>query len=181
MPTPTRPAVTGTRSSSDTKARFAALAARRGLTESALLTLLIEEVIGSHSADALPVSGRSAEAGCGTERVTLRLRPGDRALADLRATARRMKTASYLSMLVRSHVRAGPVMPPRELEELRCAAGLLAALLRQLKITETSGQPGRTPVDSELLIDVGRTVEGVRDAVAAVVRANLKSWETGHA
>ncbi|MDM0030391.1 hypothetical protein [Variovorax saccharolyticus] len=181
MPTSTRSAVIGTRSSSDTKARFAALAARRGLTESALLALLIDEVLGSNSDDALPTSGRSTEAGCTTERVTLRLRPGDRALVDLRAAARRMKTASYLSMLVRSHVRAAPVMPPSELEALRCAAGLLAALLRQVRVTETSGQPGRTQVDSELLIDVGRAVESVRDAVAAVVRTNLRSWETGHA
>ncbi|MDM0029550.1 hypothetical protein [Variovorax saccharolyticus] len=181
MPAPARSAVIGTRSSRDTKARFAALAARRGLTESALLALVIDEVIGSNSDDALPTLGRSAEAGCATERVTLRLRPGDRALADLRAAGRRMRTASYLSMLVRSHVRAAPVMPPGELEELRCAAGLLAALLRQLRTIDTSGEPGLTTIESDLLIDIGRAVESARDVVAAVVRANLQSWEAGHA
>jgi hypothetical protein len=34
---------------------------------------------------------------------------------------------------------------------------------------------------AELLVDVGQAVESVRAAVSDVVRANLKSWEAGHA
>ena len=32
-----------------------------------------------------------------------------------------------------------------------------------------------------LLLEVGTTVESVRQAVAGVVRTNLMSWEAGHA
>ncbi|MDM0052978.1 hypothetical protein [Variovorax sp. J22R115] len=94
-----------------------------------------------------------------------------------------MKTASYVTMLVRSHVRGTPVMPPKELEELRCAAGLLASFHRQFRslganaVASSNAQSdGHAP-----WADVGRVIEGVGDAVASVVRANLISWEAGRA
>lgn len=184
MASANRTAVIGTRTSSETRARFAALAARRGLTESALLALLIEQVVVDNSEqDVGATLSPIADEGCAIDRLTLRLRPGDRALVDARAASRRMKTASYLSMLVRAHVRGTPVMPPQELGELRCAAGLLGSMGRQLRaMASRSPEQSVCSADyAELLVDVGRAVESVRAAVADVVRANLKSWEAGHA
>ena len=184
MASANRTAVIGTRTSSEAKARFAALAARRGLTESALLALLIERVVADHSEqDDSATLSPVADEGCAVDRLTLRLRPGDRALVDARAASRRMKTASYLSMLVRTHVRGTPVMPPQELDELRCAAGLLGSIGRQLRAmaSQSSEQSVSAADAAELLVDVGRAVESVRAAVSDVVRANLKSWEAGHA
>ncbi len=163
------------RVSSETKTRFAALAAQQGLTESALLGLLVDKVLAVNATPgaSLPTD-RKADQGCAGDRLTLRLRPGDRALADAKASARRMKTSSYLAMLIRAHVRSPAVMPPAELEELRCMAGLLAALGRQLRT-------GSSAVSRDLLIDVGNTVESVRENVSGLVRMNLIGWEAGNA
>jgi len=133
MPSALRTAVLGTRTSSETKARFAALAAQQDLTESALLALLIDKVVAANTtSDAIESTHQVREKECASDRLTLRLRPGDRTLADAKAAARRMKTSSYLVMLVRTHVRSTPVMPPAELDELKGVVGHLAALGRQL-------------------------------------------------
>ena len=185
MPSSLRTAVVGTRTSSETKARFAALAAQQDLTESALLALLIDKVVAANAtSDAIDSARRTREKECASDRLTLRLRPGDRTLADAKAAARRMKTSSYLAMLVRTHVRGTPVMPPAELEELKGVVGHLAALARQLRSLGDSGSaPGgmTSATPQPLLVEVGTTVESVRQAVAGVVRMNLMSWETGSA
>lgn len=186
MPSALRTVVLGTRTSSETKARFAALASKQALSESALLALVVDQIIASNP-EAKEISAADADAidfdrGSANDRVTLRLRPGDRALADARAAARRMKTSSYLTMLVRTHVRHAPVMPPAELDDLKSMAGHLAGLGRQLRMIGEAQRQG-SPIDlnRQLLIDVGTTVESVRAAVADVVRHNTISWEAGHA
>lgn len=179
-----RPAVMSMRASSETKTKFAALAVHQGLTESALLALLVDKVLAANpTAEVQTSANRTPDDGSAKDRVTLRLRPGDRALADAAAAARRMKTSSYLAMLVRTHVRGGPVMPPAELNELKSMAGHLAALGRQIRLLGASAGnkdvPGVTA--QQLFADVGTTVESVRETVAVVVRANLISWEAGNA
>ena len=185
MPSALRTAVVGTRTSSETKTRFAALAAQQGLTESALLALLIDKVVAANAtSDAIEPAQRTRETECASDRLTLRLRPGDRTLAEAKAAARRMKTSSYLAMLVRTHVRGTPVMPPTELDELKSVVGHLAALGRQLRaMGEGSSAPGgmKSATVHQLLVEVGTTVESVRQAVAGVVRTNVLSWETGNA
>lgn len=185
MPNATRTAVLGTRTSSETKARFAALAAQQGLTESALLALLIDKVVAANTpSEDVDSAHQTQTRDCASDRLTLRLRPGDRPLADAMAAARRMKTSSYLAMLVRTHVRGAPVMPPAELDELKGVVGHLAALGRQLRsLGDGVFAPGGTTSAAahQLLFEVGTTVESVRQAVASVVRANLMSWETGNA
>ena len=182
MPSALRTAVLGTRTSSETKAKFAALAAQQGLSESALLALVVDNVLAANTA---PFTTNGAahdpDEGCANERVTLRLRPGDRSLADALAAARRMKTSGYLAMLIRAHVRCAPVMPPAELEDLRSMAGHLSALGRQLRIFASNADVRLQAVDRQLLVDVGTTVESAREAVAAVVLTNLLGWEAGHA
>lgn len=87
-------------------------------------------------------------------------------------------------MLVRAHVRGGPVMPPAELDELKGVVGHLAALGRQLRsLGDGVSVPGgvTSAAVHELLVEVGTAVESVRQAVAGAVRANLISWETGDA
>lgn len=190
MPSTTRPAVLSTRASVQTKANFAVLATRQGLTESALLALLVEKVVDQNSSSVAlaateVLTAVDSKSGCATDRLTLRLRPGDRALADARASARRMKTASYLSMLVRTHVRGVPVMPPAELDELKAVAGHLASISRELRALGVVGAGGVGALPSApaeaLLNEVSHLVEAVRESVAAVVRMNLISWEAGNA
>jgi hypothetical protein len=187
-----RSSVIGTRVSSDTRSRFAALAARHQLSESGLLAKLIDEVLKTDRALARE-SGEQRIArdatvdGVAEDRITLRLRNGDRTLVAERAVARGMRTSSYLAMLVHNHVRGSAVLPPNELDLIKAAAAQLAALGRQLRML---GMPNTLaePLTSELRDAIAlarREVEVAREATAAVVRRNLISWETrsgvGHA
>jgi hypothetical protein len=180
--------VISARVSSDTRARFAALAARHHLSASRLLAKMVDEVLETNGAIARESSGpRSAgdsDGGVGaTDRIALRLRRGDRALAAQRAGARGMKTGSYLSMLIHNHVRASAVLPPDELDQIRAVVGQLAALGRQLRLFGMPNTPtGATTSElGDAITLVRREVELAREVTAAVVRRNLISWETGHA
>ena len=192
MPNAPRSAVISLRLPSEAKARFAALAARHELSESGLLAKLIDEVLQANS----PVARESGEQrvahdstvdGVAEDRVTLRLRHGDRMLAAERAGARGMKTGSYLSMLIHNHVRGSAVLPPHELDLVKATGAQLAALGRQLR---TLGMPNTLsePLASDLrdVIALARLeIEAAREATAGIVRRNLMSWEasseTGHA
>lgn len=177
-----RPAVVSTRVPLETKAALASLASRQGLTESALLALSIDRLLGAslatgthHEVTVTRNHGRA------NDRVTLRLRPGDRTLAEVRAAGRHMKMSRYLAMLIRAHVRAAPVMPPAELDALKSLAGRLSAIERHLKtLCVSRHEPATAPCAPNSLMEFAHTVQSVREAVASVVRANLMSWEIGH-
>jgi hypothetical protein len=164
----------------DTKQRFASAAARQGLSESALLKRLIEQMLAAGPAEAIappvPVDLRDA-------RVTVRLVPEDRALLRERAAARMMPAATYVSMLVRTHLRQLAPLPDRELLALRSAVSELAVLGRNLNTIARSFQqdrrevvPGKHEVYAMLKI-----CEGLRDHFRDLIKANLVSWEVGHA
>ena len=162
------------------KARFAALAASRGMTETALLTLLVDHVLQANP-QARTVT--DDDGGASTDRMTLRLRPGDRPLVEARAAARGMKPSSYLVALVRAHVRSQAPLPTAELDLLKSAVGELSAVGRAL------GQVARGTIagadaSAGLAAAVGEAasrVETVRRTVAELVRVNLMSWEAGDA
>ena len=177
--------VIGTRVSPDMKARFAALAARHHLSASNLLAKMVDEVLKTHSESSPGAAGQRSpnepeSSSSLDDRITLRLRKGDRALAARRARARGMKTGSYLTLLIHNHVRAAAVLPPNELDQLKVTNAQLAALGRQLRMF---GAPNTwlapTASDlSEAIASVRRDVEVAREATAAIVRRNLLSWET---
>ena len=178
--------VIGTRVSPETRARFAALAARHHLSASSLLAKMVDEVLKTNG-DISPGSDgrrslRETECGVGEpDRITLRLRGGDRALAAQRAHSRGMKTGSYLALLIRNHVRDSAVLPPNELDQIKVTVARLAALQRQLRMF---GMPNTQPEPvasdlSEAIARVWREVEATREATAAIARRNLISWETG--
>jgi len=170
----------------ETKARFTALAARHHLSASSLLAKMVDEVLKTHSeswldSDGQQPAGESVNRPGLADRVTLRLRTGDRALATQRAHARGMKTASYLALLIHNHVRDAAVLPPNELDQIKVTGARLAALGRQLRMF---GMPNTQPEPvapdlGEAIALVRREVEAAREATAAVVRRNLLSWETG--
>lgn len=175
------------RASAQRKADFAALAAQRGITESALLTLLVDTALGCNPVpgalqDEAP--GASVRAAAG-DRMTLRLRPGDRFRIEARARARHMKPSSYLVALVHAHVRHQPPLPQPEpepkLDELKRAVAQLSALGRHL---ERLGRDAKCRVPHEELLPVlhekARLVQEVRRGVAEVVKANLACWKAGN-
>jgi hypothetical protein len=177
--------VIGTRVSPETRARFVALAARHHLSASNLLAKMVDEVLKTNG-DISPGSAgqrspRESESSADlADRITLRLRRGDRALAAKRARARGMKTGSYVTLLIHNHVRDAAVLPPNELDEIKVINAQLAALGRQLRMF---GVPNTllemAPDLSEAIARVRREVEVARAATAALLRSNLISWETG--
>ncbi|MNV67836.1 hypothetical protein D3C71_1606500 [compost metagenome] len=168
----------------DTKARFAALAARHHLNEASLLAKMVNEVLGANSLVAQELNQQRSVcpsiANAAGDRITLRLRPGDRTLAAKRARARGMKAGSYLAMLIHNHVRDSAVLPPNELDQIRATCSRLAALGRQLGrvgMPNTLAESWASELSDAISL-VRQEVETAREATAAVVRRNLASWET---
>jgi hypothetical protein len=164
----------------ETKQRFASAAARQGLSESALLKRLVDQMLATGSGEEIalfvPIDLRDA-------RVTVRLVPEDRALLRERAAARTMPAATYVSSLVRAHLRQLAPLPDRELAALRATVNELAAVGRNLNtMMRLLHQDGRHagPGLQETRVML-RICVALRDHVRALVKANLVSWQGGHA
>jgi len=164
------------RVSADEKNWFATLARSRGVSESALALSAIRSVKDSGSLDAYATGPRTPA----TDRITIRLRPGDGAAVARRASERGMKPSAYLAALVRTHVAANPPLAANEVAALKHSIVVLAGLgtlLAQTARNAALSGPG--------LEDVRLTVSRTRSAVAAVeqrthdlVRQALISWES---
>jgi len=159
----------------DRKGQFAALAASRGLSESKLLGLLIDSVLGRNPIDEAGAE-RYNEAG---DRITLRLRPGDGKWLRLRAQRRGMKYTTYGAALIRAHVRANPPMPIEELARIERSLAEVSALERRL--SQIARGMRDYPGLREELAAVLRAVNEVRQAVREVVKVNRISWESADA
>src|SRR5215469_4157095 len=110
----------------EAKARFSAAAARQDLSESALLKRLVEQMLSATPDEASNnPSIRSEPRGA---RLTIRLVPEDRLLLRARAAARDMPAATYVSSLVRAHMRTLAPLPRQELAELRHSIAELKAV-----------------------------------------------------
>jgi hypothetical protein len=94
--------------SRDSKSRFAAVAKAQGLSESALLRRLVESALaaldGTGSKMPEPVDPIASSG-----RISVRLRSDDLLLLRERARAREIPTSTYVSFLVRVHLRAQTV------------------------------------------------------------------------
>jgi hypothetical protein len=166
----------------ETKQRFVALAQHQGLSESALLKRTVELMIQVSRAEGAPLpppEGQMTRA----SRLYVRLRPEDQVLLRERATGRGMAGATYASMLLRAHLRAVPPLPDRELAELKRSVAALGMIGRNLnQIARVANQTGRvTGPSTGDLRALLRALEGLRDHVKALIRANNLSWETGYA
>jgi hypothetical protein len=163
------------------KLRLQAIAAERGLTESAVLKRLVIAAVGMASTDdarVLAVKPIGPHA-----RVYVRLRPDDHALLRERAAGRGLASATYVSMLVHTHLRNIPPLPDRELAELRNAVGALGAVGRNLnQIARVAHQTGR--VEGLATADLRATLaafEELRAHFKRLIEANIASWETDDA
>lgn len=168
--------------SEDTKRRFVAVAEREGLSESALLKRMVVLMLQSTSVSQAPAGvtvGRSARG----SRLTVRLSPEDRLLLRHRAAARGMAGATYVSVVVRSHLRRLAPLPKDELLALKRVVAELGAVGRNLnQIARASNATNRVagpqPQDLRAIL---RVCEALRDHVKGLLKANLASWEAGHA
>ena len=169
------------RVSSVTKAQLRLLADRQQLSESALLKRLVEMTI--HSAgDLRPNTAGPAGKGARAARLYVRLRPDDRLLLAERAAARGMPGATYVSVLVRAHLRSLTPIPRDELLALKRSVAELSALGRNLnQIARLTNQGGRAPAPGrEHTSAMLRICEALRDNFKALLKVNAASWEQGY-
>jgi len=169
------------RVSSETKAFLQSIAAREQITESALVRQVLV-TLARTSATESPAIGKPDETGLRAERLSIRLGPDDRRLLRDRAGTRGMPSATYVAVLVRSHLRKLTPLPVAELDALKRSVAELGAvgrnlnqIARALNIGGRSNGPGRQDLEAMLKIAVA-----LRDHIRALLKANETSWERGY-
>jgi hypothetical protein len=118
--------------------------------------------------------------GCGKP-ILVRLRAEDRLLLDARAEARGLRPATYVSVLVRSHLRQLAPLPKDELLALKRSIAELATIGRNInQIAKAVNEGGRAPgsVRDEFRAML-KICEALRDDTKALLKANEISWQTG--
>jgi hypothetical protein len=173
------PSITA-RPTPEEKRRFAELAAARGLSESTLALSAIRALLESNAPVSLESRGPFTTREPATDRITIRLGPGDRHTIGDRAARRCMKTSTYLAALVRSHIAANPPLPVEELSDLKRTVAVLAALGRVLAhLDRTVRETGEGARELETNLYKTRVaVTALERVTADFARAALVSWET---
>ena len=168
------------RLSSDEKTRFEALARHFGLSQSTLASRGIRILLDGDKPWSRQQPQIDREHTAASDRLTIRLRPGDGIEVIRRATERGMKPATYVSALVRAHISANAPLPTAEMNALKICLGVLSNLETVLANTSRHGFPSG-PAGEVYREAIRRT----RDEIAALGRhvvdfgrAALLAWET---
>ena len=158
-----------------------ALAEREQITESALVKQLLQVVLRTAALQGFPKLDELDRRNRGA-RLYVRLEPEDRQLLSGKATQRGMPSATYVSLLVRAHLRGVAPLPTEELLALKHAITEVRAVGRNLnQIAKALNQgardsvPGRQEVSAML-----KVAESLRDHFKALLKANEKSWLQGY-
>jgi|SRR5579872_1934804 len=165
----------------ESKARFAELAKAQGLSESALLRRVVESTIatvgGITPPPIVPVSPMPSSG-----RISVRLRADDLLLLRERAQVREMPTSTYVSLLVRSHLRALPPLPTVEVKALKCLVAELSAIGRNInqiaRAVNNQQWPGGPTLQN--LKSVIQALWITRDYIRDLIESNLASWDAGY-
>lgn len=170
------------RVSPETKAKFRALAEQQHMTESALLKQLIEltvQRVNQADTDVLKSRARRLRAA----RLYVRLHPDDQWLLRERAAARQMPAATYVSVLVRAHLRDLAPLPKAELMGLKRSVAELSAIGRNLNQLARLAhhQPGSAGPSREDVRMMLKVCEAMRDHTKDLIKANSHAWKVGHA
>lgn len=182
-----------TRVTPETKARVAEVTQEQLLTESIWLRCLVMRALQAASTDELAQhngGGRIAIRGqCSKHRgpassLYVRLRTEDRLLLHERAAARGMASATYVSVLVRSHLRALAPLPKDELIALKHAVSELGAVgrnLNQIARAANEGLQSSFGAGHNEFRAILKICEALRDHTKNLIKANAASWASGHA
>jgi len=145
-----------------------------------LLKTLIEAAVGPFVPDGTQFE--AATHPVRSSRLYVRIKAEDRLLLNERAAARRMAAATYVSAIVRSHLRSVCPLPKEELSALTRSIAELNAIGRNLNqlarlAHEGGAAVGLKSADLQLFIKV---CEGLRCNVKQLLKSNMSSWVTGH-
>ncbi len=165
----------------EAKARFATLAHNQGITVSALLKRLVDASLAPATV-VNPQSPDIVEPVSATGRLSIRLRSDDLMLLRERARAREMPTSTYVSLLIRSHLRALTPLPTVELVALKRSVAEIGAIGRNLNQIARAVNQGERPngpskADLQALL---RALNGLLVYIKALINSNLESWRSGY-
>lgn len=165
----------------ETKALFRTLAEQQQVTESVLLKRMVDLAVRSvDQSDAQVLKSRHRP--LRGSRLCVRLHPDDQLVLRERAAARQMAAATYVSVLVRSHLRTLAPLPKAELMALKRSVAELGALGRNVNQLVRLAHQGASSAgwgQQELLLTI-RVCEVMRDRIKDLVKANTHSWRIGH-
>ena len=166
----------------EVKARLQAQADRENITESALVRQLLMTMLRVQ-VSAEESDPKATEVAPRDSRVWVRLRLGDRKLLKAQARARGVPSATYVALLVRSHLHAVAPLPEAELLAVRQSISELRSIRRDLNtMARAIGREGggAQPAQRDVLrlMKVG---DALLDRIKALYVANAKAWETGDA
>jgi uncharacterized protein (DUF1778 family) len=171
----------GFRVTPEVKALLQEVADREQVSTSAVARQLVETMLRSRvqadapSVEAIDPPSREA-------RLSIRLDVEDRMLLTSRAAARGMRPATYVSVLVRAHLRGVTPLPTGELSALKQSIAELRALGNNLnQMAKAIHQGGRDVPGVYEVMSMLKVAEALRDHFKALLIANTKSWERGHA
>jgi hypothetical protein len=114
--------------------------------------------------------------GLATDRITIRLRPGDGESIARSAAQRGMKPSAYLAALVRAHVAVNPPLTANELAALKQSVAVLAGVGRTL--AQAIRLPSSIDVAREELQRTRAAVADLEQRTHDLARAALISWES---
>jgi hypothetical protein len=166
----------------EVKARLRALAEREHITESALVRQLLVAVLRVQEPVTNP-KREEAESVQRDSRLYVRLRLQDQKLLKARALARGLPSATYVALLVRSHLHLVPPIPETELVAVKQSIVELRSIGRDLNImARVMGRDGGGPQPGQReVLRLMKVGDALRDRIKALYVANIKSWETGDA
>jgi hypothetical protein len=166
----------------ETKSQLRALAQRENQSESALLKQLLGVVLRGVG-DEAPAERERDESENRRARLSIRLQANDHLLLRERALARSIPAATYVSVLVRAHLRALSPLPKDELLALKQSIAELTSIGRNInQIARVANEGGRLPGSvREEFRAMLKICEALRDNTKALLKANVASWRIGHA
>ena len=170
------------RPSLEEKRLFAALAEKRGISESKLALIAVRSLIRDNAPSEFALDGSMPVIDPGTDRLTIRLRPGDLRAVAQRAACRKVRPSKYVAMLVRGHLLSNPPLVTGELEALKLAIVVLsqygtvwARVIRSLP--SGAGESGDL---LRLLMETRKAFESLQERTHDLVYESLKSWESAY-
>jgi hypothetical protein len=173
------PSITA-RPSPEEKIRFRLIARHVGLSESALALRAIRLLLDRDEQWLGRQPDLKREHVAASDRITIRLRPGDGLEVIRRATERGMKPATYISALMRAHIASNPPLPAVELNALKHSIAVLAGLGTLLANTSRHGIPSG-PQGEVYREAIGRTraeIAALEQRIVGLTKAALIAWET---
>ena len=151
------------------------LATTSGLSESALAMIAIRKALDPDAAP-LRESVPAPAQGPATDRITIRLRPGDGESIARRAAQRGMKPSAYLAALVRAHVAVNPPLSANELAALKQSVAVMAGVGRLL--AQAIRLPSSSRIEREELQRTRAAVAALEQRTHDLARAALIGWES---